>query len=155
MVTGGAGFLGAALCKGLLERGHHLLSFQRHHSPQLQWLGIEQHLGDLADANAVQRAASGCEAIFHNAAKAGAWGSYDSYFQPNVVGTDNVIAACRAHGIGNALKRAANGDHLAHFSNRINIGTFKSALQNAVAPKIRYGFGKARIVKTSAAILLH
>ena len=35
-----------------------------------------------------------------NGAKAGAWGSYDSYHQANVVGTDNVIAACRAHGIG-------------------------------------------------------
>ena len=27
-------------------------------------------------------------------------GSYDSYHQANVVGTDNVIAACRAHGVG-------------------------------------------------------
>jgi len=36
----------------------------------------------------------------HNAAKAGAWGSYESYHLANVVGTDNVLAACRAHGVG-------------------------------------------------------
>ena len=58
----------------------------------------EQRQGDLADRDAVIAAARGCDAIFHNAAKAGAWGSYDSYHRANVVGTDNVIAACRAHG---------------------------------------------------------
>jgi nucleoside-diphosphate-sugar epimerase len=99
LVTGGAGFLGQALCRGLLERGHRVRSFQRHHSAELQAMGVEQVLGDLADADAVREAALGCVAIFHNAAKAGAWGSYDSYYRPNVIGTDNVIAACRAHGI--------------------------------------------------------
>ena len=99
LVTGGAGFLGQALCRGLLERGHRVRSFQRHHSSELDAMGVEQVLGDLADADAVREAALGCVAIFHNAAKAGAWGSYDSYHRPNVIGTDNVIAACRAHGI--------------------------------------------------------
>jgi nucleoside-diphosphate-sugar epimerase len=47
----------------------------------------------------VLAAARGCDAIFHNAARAGAWGSYASYHRANVIGTDNVIAACHAHGI--------------------------------------------------------
>ena len=42
----------------------------------------------------------GFDAVFHNAAKAGAWGSYDSYHRANVIGTQNVLDACRAHGIG-------------------------------------------------------
>ncbi|MBS0214963.1 MAG: NAD-dependent epimerase/dehydratase family protein [Proteobacteria bacterium] len=99
LVTGGGGFLGQALCRGLVERGHRVRSFNRGRYPELDVLGVEQVRGDLADPDAMLTAAEGCEAIFHNAAKAGAWGSYDSYFQPNVIGTRNVIAACRAHGI--------------------------------------------------------
>ena len=100
LVTGGAGFLGLALCRGLLARGHAVTSFQRTHSPALDALGVRQALGDLADGEAVMRALAGHDAVFHNAAKAGAWGSYDSYYRPNVLGTEHVLAACRAHGIG-------------------------------------------------------
>ncbi|MEJ1097173.1 MULTISPECIES: 2-alkyl-3-oxoalkanoate reductase [unclassified Pseudoxanthomonas] len=100
LVTGGGGFLGQALCRGLVERGHHVISFNRGHYPLLSEWGIGQVQGDLADAHAVMHAAQGVDAIFHNAAKAGAWGSYKSYHQANVVGTENVLAACRQHGIG-------------------------------------------------------
>ena len=100
LVTGGGGFLGQALCRGLVERGHAVTSFNRGHYPPLDALGVRQLRGDLADRDAVLAAARGCEAIFHNAAKAGAWGSHDSYHRANVIGTDNVIAACRMHGIG-------------------------------------------------------
>jgi len=100
LVTGGGGFLGQALCKGLIERGHQVLAFNRGHYPALQAMGVGQIRGDLADAQAVMHAVAGVDAVFHNGAKAGAWGSYDSYHQANVVGTDNVIAACRAHGVG-------------------------------------------------------
>ena len=100
LVTGGGGFLGQALCRGLVERGHQVLSFNRGHYPQLAQLGVGQIRGDLADANAVSHAIAGVDAVFHNAAKAGAWGSYQSYFDANVTGTRNVIAACQQHGVG-------------------------------------------------------
>jgi 2-alkyl-3-oxoalkanoate reductase len=100
LVTGGGGFLGQALCRGLVERGHAVTSFNRGHYPELDAIGVRQVRGDLADRDAVLASAQGMDAIFHNAAKAGAWGSYDSYHAANVVGTHNVIEACRAHGIG-------------------------------------------------------
>ena len=99
LVTGGGGFLGRALCRGLVERGHQVLAFNRSHYTELQAMGVGQIRGDLADAQAVLHAVAGVDAVFHNGAKAGAWGSYDSYHQANVVGTDNVLAACRVHGI--------------------------------------------------------
>ena len=99
LVTGGGGFLGQALCRGLVERGHQVLSFNRGHYPALQAMGVGQIQGDLADAEAVRHAINGVDAVFHNAAKAGAWGSYESYRLANVVGTENVLAACRAAGV--------------------------------------------------------
>ncbi|KAF1712182.1 3-beta hydroxysteroid dehydrogenase [Pseudoxanthomonas kalamensis DSM 18571] len=100
LVTGGGGFLGQALCRGLVERGHEVASFQRGDYPVLAAMGVRQIRGDLADAAAVREAFAGVEAVFHNAAKAGAWGSYESYHSANVTGTQNVLDACRAHGIG-------------------------------------------------------
>lgn len=100
LVTGGGGFLGQALCRGLRARGHEVVSFNRGRYDALAAIGVEQIQGDLAQRDAVVAAARGCDAVFHNAAKAGAWGSYASYHLANVVGTQHVIEACRAHGIG-------------------------------------------------------
>jgi len=99
LVTGGGGFLGQALCRGLIARGYTVSSFNRGYYPELESLGVIQIQGDLADAEAVMNAARGMDAVFHNAAKAGAWGSYASYYTANVTGTEHVLAACRAHGI--------------------------------------------------------
>ena len=103
LVTGGGGFLGQAICHLLVARGYAVASFNRGLYPELDTLGVRQIRGDLADSDAVREAARGMDAIFHNAAKAGAWGNYESYRLANVVGTDNVIAACRAHGIGKLI----------------------------------------------------
>ncbi len=100
LVTGGGGFLGQALCRGLVERGHTVTSFSRSQHAQLDALGVRQIHGDLADRDAVIAACAGQDAVFHNAAKAGAWGSYRSYYRANVLGTQHVIAACQAHAIG-------------------------------------------------------
>lgn len=99
LVTGGGGFLGQALCRGLRARGHDVVSFNRGRYASLEAMGVQQVQGDLAAREAVVAAARGCDAVFHNAAKAGAWGSYRSYHDANVVGTRNVIDACTTHGI--------------------------------------------------------
>ena len=99
LVTGGSGFLGGALCRALVERGDEVTAYQRSQSAALEKLGVRQVLGDLTDAAALQKACVRQDAVLHNAAKAGAWGSYDSYFQANVIGTRNVIAACRREGV--------------------------------------------------------
>lgn len=99
LVTGGGGFLGAEICRQLLARGDQVVAFQRSANPALAALGVEIQQGSISDANQVEQLTEGVDAVIHTAAKAGIWGSYDSYFQPNVVGTENIIAACRKHGI--------------------------------------------------------
>ena len=60
---------------------------------------MEQIRGDVADAGAVDAAVLGCDAVFHVAAKAGIWGRYADYHRANVVGTQNVLDACRKLGV--------------------------------------------------------
>tara|TARA_B100001248_G_scaffold262395_1_gene258145 strand:- start:88677 stop:89660 length:984 start_codon:yes stop_codon:yes gene_type:complete len=94
LVTGGGGFLGSALVRELLKRGHTVSILGRKAQPQLEQEGVTVHRGDIADYEAVLRAAEGAEAIFHTAAKADSIGSYESYYRPNVLGTRNVLKAC-------------------------------------------------------------
>jgi len=99
LVTGGGGFLGQEIINQLLARGETVRSFGRAPQPALAARGVEIFQGDLSDAGAVARAAAGCDAVIHTAAKAGVWGSWDGYYQPNVLGTQNVLAAMRQHNI--------------------------------------------------------
>jgi nucleoside-diphosphate-sugar epimerase len=99
LVTGGGGFLGGAIVRRLVERGDRVRSLARGCYPALEALGVEQHQSDVADTAAVMKAAAGCDIVFHVAAKAGVWGPYSEYHRANVVGTENVVAACRAHGV--------------------------------------------------------
>ena len=99
LVTGGSGFLGGAVVRQLLARGDSVRSLQRSEAPALRDLGVEVLRADLADAESVFAAAKDCDAIIHVAAKAGIWGPYADYHQANVLGTANVIEACRRNGI--------------------------------------------------------
>lgn len=99
LVTGGGGFLGKAIVRQLRARGDEVRSFSRTAHPELTALGIEHCCGDLDDFVAVARAVAGCDIVFHVAAKAGVWGDYDDFYRANVVGTRNVIDACRQHGV--------------------------------------------------------
>jgi len=96
LVTGGGGFLGKAIVKQLLHKKIRVTSFSRGRYQALEQMGVEQIQGDLTDAPAVMAAVKGMDTVFHVAAKPGLWGSYDSYFQVNVIGTRHVIDACRA-----------------------------------------------------------
>lgn len=99
LVTGGGGFLGKAICRQLKARGDEVRSYSRGEYPELADEGIEHFRGDLTDREALKKAAQGCEVVFHVAAKAGAWGPYEEYYQANYVGTEKVIEVCRELGI--------------------------------------------------------
>jgi len=99
LVTGGAGFLGSAICRQLLARGDDIIAYQRSASEDLQKLGASIVQGSITDATLLNETVKGVDAVIHTAAKAGQWGPYDDYFRPNVTGTRNVINACLENGI--------------------------------------------------------
>lgn len=118
LVTGGGGFLGTAIVRQLKARGDEVRTLSRSAHPQLDDLGAEQHLGDVADSKVVDDAAAGCDVVFHTAAKAGIWGPFNDYFRSNVEGTRNVVNACRKLGIDRLIFTSSpsvvfNGDDLA------------------------------------------
>ena len=99
LVTGGGGFLGRAVTEQLLARGDTVRVFSRGSYPDLVNLGVQCIQGDLFDKEQTVAACAGCDIVFHVAAKAGVWGKYEDYHKPNVVGTENVLAGCRKHGV--------------------------------------------------------
>lgn len=100
LVTGGGGFLGRAIVEQLRARGDQVRSFSRGRYPELEAMGVDTVQGDLGNLPTVRAACADCDVVFHVAAKAGIWGSYKKYYQANVRGTENVIAACRDRGVG-------------------------------------------------------
>jgi len=103
LVTGGGGFLGGAIVKRLVERGDLVISFSRRFYPELEAMGVEQIQGDIGDSTAVERAFRKVALVFHVAAKPGVWGDYSTYYRTNVIGTRNVIAACKQHGVSRLI----------------------------------------------------
>ncbi len=97
-VTGGTGYLGRAIVGALAAAGHTLVVFARTATRS----GLPGQLvdGDIRDAAAVERAASGCDAISHNAALVSIWRRRSQDFdEVNVGGLLNVVAAARRHGV--------------------------------------------------------
>lgn len=103
LITGGSGFVGGHLVDRLLARGYSVRSLGRSPQPKLAECRVEVVSGDLCDAEVVDAACDGVDAVFHVAARAGIWGSWESYYRPNVIGTQNVIAACRKNKVGRLI----------------------------------------------------
>ena len=111
LVTGAGGFIGCAVTEALVNAGAQVRAFLRYTSRAETGLlktlplpirnNIALVFGDLRDPDAVEKAAEGIDLIFH----LGALISIPySYVHPvevvgaNVIGTLNVLQACRQHG---------------------------------------------------------
>jgi len=99
LVTGGGGFIGLALVCELRRRGLEVRVLGRHRYPAAEAVGATCLQGDIRDLETVTRAVTGCDTVFHVAAKAGIWGPFQEYYSVNVLGTLNVLAACRKKGV--------------------------------------------------------
>ena len=99
LVTGGGGFLGSAIVRRLVARGDEVTIAARSDYPDIRALGVRQVQGDLGDPKVASEAIRGQDAVIHTAAKAGIWGDLADYWRSNVEATQNVLAACREHGV--------------------------------------------------------
>lgn len=95
LVTGAGGFLGTAIVKKLLSAGHQVSGFARSKYAHLNELGALSVQGDLKNYGQVAAALEGHDACLHAAGKVAMWGDWSDFYNTNVVGTENVIKACR------------------------------------------------------------
>jgi len=110
LVTGAGGFIGSHLAEELVRQGASVRALLHYDSrPQRSNLEladpklvaqVEILTGDVADPHFMMRAVKDCEVVFHLAALIGIPFSYvapSAYVQTNIIGTVNVMEACRLH----------------------------------------------------------
>jgi dihydroflavonol-4-reductase len=114
LVTGATGFMGNHLAHALAAAGHSVRALVRpsKRGERLADAGIEIFEGELTNGDHVERAAKDCNAIYHLAAAfRNVAYSDDHYWQVNVGGTLNVLAAARAHGCERVVHCSTGGVH--------------------------------------------
>jgi CDP-glucose 4,6-dehydratase len=120
LVTGAHGFVASHLTKALLGLGDTVRVLDRPdpriadvggtRQSGLDLLGLREEVelaeGDLRDAEAVRRAVSGCDSVFHLAAQTIVGVARESPLETlevNVRGAWNVFEACREHGVARVV----------------------------------------------------
>lgn len=101
VVTGGTGFVGAAVIRHLVAAGHRVRALARPTSDRrlLADLPVEVVEGDLADARSLDRALRGCGWLFHAAALYSLWArDRRLFYEINVEGTRRVLQAASEAG---------------------------------------------------------
>lgn len=116
LVTGAAGFIGAALCKYLLERGEEVIGIDNLNDyydvnlkiarldPLINYEKFTFIKADVADRSTIEAlfAKENFERVVHLAAQAGVRYSITNphaYIEANLVGFINILEGCRHHGI--------------------------------------------------------
>ncbi len=105
LITGGAGFIGSHIARGLLEQGADvrvLDNFSSGKRDNLKGLDVEILEGDLRDASNVTEAVRGVNIIFHEAAFVSVPESMEKpqeCFDVNVTGTSLLFEAARKAGV--------------------------------------------------------
>ena len=112
LLTGASGFIGGHVLEALLEAVAQVRCLVRESSPRRNLDGkpVEIAIGDLRDAESLQQATVGCDAVYHCAADYRFYAAdprelYDS----NVAGTRNVMRAAAAAGVGKVVYTSSVG----------------------------------------------
>ncbi len=102
LVTGATGFVGAAVARALIQRGHHLRLMVRAGSDRRNITGLPAELveGDLAKPSTLPRAVAGCRYVFHVAADYRLWVPNPQQMRKiNIDGTVALLRAAAAAGV--------------------------------------------------------
>jgi nucleoside-diphosphate-sugar epimerase len=98
LITGGSGYFGCLLRDRLLERGDTVRIFDLRDTADRP-PAVEYAAGDIRDADAVARACSGVEVVYHNVAQVPLAKDREGFWSVNQGGTENLLAAAARAGV--------------------------------------------------------
>ncbi|MDR2806931.1 MAG: NAD-dependent epimerase/dehydratase family protein [Puniceicoccales bacterium] len=99
LVTGGGGFLGCHIIELLQKRGISVRAIGRKKQPVLESREVEFFRGDISFKDDADRAVHGVDGVFHVAGRTRIDMNYQAYYNTHVVGTQNIIRACKHFGV--------------------------------------------------------
>ncbi len=102
LITGGAGTIGTVTRPGLSER------FDLSILDLKEVEGVESHVGDIADVEAIRPAFEGKDVVVHLGGDPRGQAPWESVLRNNVVGTRNVLEASRLAGVGRVVFASTN-----------------------------------------------
>lgn len=94
LVTGASGFVGSAVMRLLLDKGHQVRVLVREQArlDNIKDYNVEIVIGDLNDIDSLRQATQGCRYLFHVAADYRLWvPDHSAMYQTNVNGTENLL----------------------------------------------------------------
>lgn len=140
-ITGATGGLGRSLSEFLLIQGQEVVALGRNHiiGRELEKAGACFSLGDIGDPDYLVKSFQGCDVIVHCAGLASPWGSWDSFYQANVVGTQNVLRAAHKHGIDRLI-------HLSSPSVYFSGKTITQGAEDFLIPEPKTFYAKSKIM---------
>jgi dihydroflavonol-4-reductase len=106
LVTGATGFVGSHVARVLAEKGAELRVLVRSSSnlKNIEGLNAERVVGDLRDPDSLDKAMSGCDAVFHVAADYRLWvQDPEQMYKANVEGTRALLRAAKESGVGRVV----------------------------------------------------
>ena len=127
LVTGGTGFLGANLAKGLLEQGWSVRILRRSTSPldAVKDLPVEHAIGDVTHLDSLLAAMQCVEVVFNVAAVSQYWRSTPTLiYRINVGGAQNVFDAAEQSGVKRVI----------HTSSAAAVGIIRGRSANETDP---------------------
>ena len=141
LVTGGAGFVGATLVRQLAEAGQRvrvLDNYSTGDAAHLAGVDAEQIEGDIRDADALDAALAGVDAVVHLAAAGSVIMSIAdpaANFDVNVLGTFRVLDAARRAGVERTVQASTGGALIGNATPPVD----ESSLPKPISP---YGASK-------------